>query len=87
MHKAEYITRKVLAMILIISILFASTSGIGESDDVTYEQIKETVFNTMADDERVFKNPDGGEYFYTKDMQFPCKGSVLLTIPGMKDGK
>lgn len=87
MNKVEYITRKVLTMIMIIGILFASTSGIGESADVTYEQIKDIVFNTMVNDERVFKEPDDVEYFYTKDMQFPCKGTVLLAIPGMKDGK
>lgn len=87
MNKVEYIARKVLTMIMIIGILFASTSGIGESADVTYEQIKDIVFNTMVNDERVFKEPDDVEYFYTKDMQFSCKGTVLLAIPGMKDGK
>ena len=87
MKKAEYIIGKLIALILVIGIMASSTAGIGESERMTYEQIKDIIFNTKVDGERVFKYPQGGEFFRVNDMQFSCKGAVLLTIPEVKNGK
>lgn len=87
MKKAEYIIGKLIALILVIGILASSTAGIGESERMTYEQIKDIIFNTMVDGERVFKYPQDLEFFRVRDMQFSCKGAVLLTIPEVKEGK
>ena len=87
MKKAEYIIGKLIALILVIGILASSTAGIGESERMTYEQIKDIIFNTTVDGERVFKYPQDLEFFRVNDMQFSCKGAVLLTIPEVKDGK
>ena len=87
MKKAECIIGKLMAMIVVIGILASCTASIGESERMTYEEIKDIIFNTTVDGERVFKYPQGGEFFRVKDMQFSCKGAVLLTIPEVKDGK
>lgn len=63
MKKAEYIIGKLIALILVIGILASSTVGIGESERMTYEQIKDIIFNTTVDGERVFKYPQGENSF------------------------
>lgn len=58
-----------------------------EGASLTYEEIKDIVFDTTIDGERVFKYPKDNEYFSVKNKQFPCKGAMLLTMAGVSDGK
>lgn len=78
---------KVMVWTLAISMMLASMAGIGESERLTYDQIKDTIFNTMVDGERVFKYPSENSYFSSSGKQLRCNGAILITVPGIKDGE
>ncbi len=78
---------KVMVWTLLISMMLASMAGIGESERLTYDQIKDVIFNTMVDGERVFKYPSENSYFSSSGRQLRCNGAILITVPGIKDGE
>ena len=78
---------KVMVWTLTISMMLASMAGIGESERLNYDQIKDIIFNTTVDGERVFKYPSENSYFSSSGRQLRCNGAILITVPGIKDGE